>query len=775
MNSLRGTTVSLGRMPRLLPSGVHAGLAAVGIPRPRSILPAAACFLLAVTPGAAEGPATLRTSWADSVRDDNVLPEYPRPTMVRPDWLNLNGVWEWAERGADQRQSAPATMPGRILVPFPVESALSGVQKNVERCWYRRRFEVPAEWEGKRVVLHFGAVDWEAQVWVNGREIGTHRGGYDAFHFDITDALTPSGPQELLVAVYDPTDAGAQPRGKQVRKPEGIWYTPSTGIWQTVWLEPVPATHIERLEIVPEMDPAVVRVTAASAGAAEALRVEAVVSSAGKEIARQGGVTGEALAIKIPEPRPWRPDAPFLYELEVSLSDASGVLDRVKSYFGLRRVSLGKDGQGRTCILLNGEPLFQVGTLDQGFWPDGLYTAPTDEALKSDVEITTRLGFNLIRKHVKVEPERWYAWCDKLGLLVWQDMPSGDQYIGPNDADIERTRESAEQFATELERLVRGRGNHPSIIAWVVFNEGWGQFKTAEMTERVRKLDPTRLVNATSGWTDRGVGDVLDVHTYPAPRAPQPEARRATVIGEFGGLGLPVAEHRWSDKHWGYQAAADYKDLTRRYEWLLRSAWQQHRDTGLSAIVYTQITDVETECNGLLTYDRAVLKVDEQRVRRANRGEFEPLTVLVPTSRESPQAWRYTTDSPPTNWFEPRFDDKGWRQGRGGFGTRGTPGATIGTTWDGREIWLRRGFELKDLPAGAVYLLVHHDEDAQVFINGVLAATLTGYTTDYEPAPLGPEVCDALRTGENSLAVHCQQTAGGQFIDVGIVALPEGE
>ncbi|MEP0847003.1 MAG: glycoside hydrolase family 2 [Phycisphaerae bacterium] len=760
-------------MPRFLPSEIHSGRAAAGIPRPRSILPVAACVLLAVTSGAADGPATLRTSWADSVRDDNVLPDYPRPTMVRPEWLNLNGVWEWAERGANQRQPAPSTMPGRILVPFPIESALSGVQKSVERCWYRRQFDVPAEWEGKRVLLHFGAVDWEAQVWVNGREIGTHRGGYDAFSFDITDALRDSGSQELLVGVYDPTDAGTQPRGKQVRKPEGIWYTPSTGIWQTVWLEPVPAAHIERLEIVSELNPAVVRVKAATAAAG--LRVEAIVSSGGKEIARQGGTAADGLAIKIPEPRVWRPDEPFLYDLEVSLSDAGGVIDRVTSYVGLRRVSLGKDGQGRTCILLNGEPLFQVGTLDQGFWPDGLYTAPTDEALRSDIEITKRLGFNLIRKHVKVEPERWYTWCDRLGLLVWQDMPSGDRYIGPRDADIERTPASAEQFTTELERLIRGRGNHPSIIAWVVFNEGWGQFKTAEMVERVRKLDPTRLVNATSGWTDRGAGDVLDVHTYPAPRAPQPDARRAAVIGEFGGLGLPVADHRWSDKHWGYQAAADFKDLTRRYEWLLRSAWQQHRDTGLSAIVYTQITDVETECNGLLTYDRAVLKVDEQRVRRANRGEFEPLTVLVPTSRESVQTWRYSTEAPATNWSEPGFDDACWKKGDGGFGTSGTPGATVGTVWDGREIWLRRRFELSGPPAGAVYLLMHHDEDAQVFINGVLAATLDGYTMDYEPVLLAPEARDALRVGNNLLAVHCRQTTGGQYIDVGLIALPEGE
>ncbi len=371
----------------------------------------------------AKGP--LATRWAKDVSPDKALPEYPRPQLARSLWMNLNGLWqcEIVERAEPQ---PPANYRHQILVPFPVESALSGVMRRAKHVWYRRTFEIPVAWSQKRLLLHFGAVDWEATVWLNGRQLGTHRGGYDGFSFDATDALAPSGPQELVVRVFDPTSEGDQPRGKQVDQPGGIYYTPTSGIWQTVWLEPVSPQHIERLEMTPDLDASALRLTAVGAGTDSQDRIEVVLRDGNSEVARATGNVGEELRLAIPNAQRWTPARPFLYDVEVVLSRDGKVSDRVQSYFGMRKIELGPDENGRQRIMLNGQPLFLVGPLDQGFWPDGLYTAPTDEALRYDIEITKRLGFNMTRKHVKVEPDRWYYWCDKLGLLVWQDMPSGD-------------------------------------------------------------------------------------------------------------------------------------------------------------------------------------------------------------------------------------------------------------------------------------------------------------------------------------------------------------
>ncbi len=457
----------------------------------------------------AKGP--LATRWAKDVAPDRVHPDYPRPQLVRSLWQNLNGLWQ-CELVDKPLAQPPAEFHEQILVPFPVESALSGVMKRTKHLWYRRTFELPAAWASKRMLLHFGAVDWEATVWVNGKEQGTHRGGYDGFSFDITDALRRSGAQEIVVRVFDPSSAGDQPRGKQVENPEGIFYTPSTGIWQTVWLEPVSPQHIERLDIAPDLDAQALHLTTVGAGTADGDTVEAIVRDGKDEVARATGKPGAELVIKIPGAKPWTPADPHLYDLEVALTHDGKTADRVESYFGLRKIGLAPDEHGRQRIVLNGEPLFQVGPLDQGFWPDGLYTAPTDEALRYDIEITKKLGFNMTRKHVKVEPERWYYWCDKLGLLVWQDMPSGDN----------KTPESQKQYELELDRMIAGRRNHPSIVMWVVFNEGWGQFDTERLTAHVKQLDPTRLANNASGWTDKQAGDVLDIHVYPGPGAPTP-------------------------------------------------------------------------------------------------------------------------------------------------------------------------------------------------------------------------------------------------------------
>ena len=546
----------------------------------------------------AAGP--LKTRWAKDVSPDHVLPEYPRPQMVRKDWLNLNGLWDI--KLGDGTES-------KILVPFAIESALSGVMKHADRVTYRRSFEIPKGWSGQQVLLHFGAVDWESKVTLNGKELGVHRGGYDAFSFDITNALKGEGAQEITVEVFDPTDLGGQPRGKQKLKPGSIMYTPTTGIWQTVWLEPVPPSHIESLKIVPDVDESCLRLTVVGSGS-----VEAVASEDGKDIAQVTGQAGSELKLSIPNPKLWSPDSPHLYDLRVSLKSGDKTVDAVTSYFGMRKIALGKDDKGVTRMMLNGKPVFQVGPLDQGFWPDGIYTAPTDEALRFDIAETKRLGFNTTRKHVKVEPDRWYYWCDKLGLLVWQDMPCGNSYTDkPQPID-------KPQFKSELLNMVKNRWNHPSIIMWVVFNENQGQHDTEALVAEVKALDPSRLVNNASGNDDKNCGDVIDKHSYPGPESPKPEENRAAVLGEFGGLGLPVDGHTWTKKTWGYEGTKNIEDLTKGYEKLLGKAWELNSTAGLSAVIYTQLTDVETECNGLLTYDREINKVVPERAAAAISG-----------------------------------------------------------------------------------------------------------------------------------------------------------
>jgi hypothetical protein len=739
--------------------------------RKRSLLTLA---LAALAAGAewrpAKGP--LMTRWAKDVTPERVLPEYPRPQMRRDRWLNLNGVWQLAFAKKGEETPTGKELPEKILVPFPVESALSGVMKHEDRLWYRRLFTVPKDWSGQRVLLHFGAVDWEAVVWVNGKKLGDHRGGYDAFSFDVTDALKEGGEQELIVGVWDPTDAGTQPRGKQVLKPGGIYYTPTTGIWQTVWLEPVPPKGIVDLKIIPDVASRKVTVTVRTADEGT---IKLTCSDGKDTVARAEGKAGVPIELAVPDGKLWTPDAPFLYDLRVELLRQDKPVDRVESYFGLRSVAVAPDGKGVPRILLNGKPLFQVGPLDQGFWPDGLYTAPTDEALKFDIEITKKLGFNMTRKHVKVEPQRWYYWCDKLGLLVWQDMPSGDRGIGDKDPDLVRTPESAAQYDRELKAMIDGLHNHPSIILWVVFNEGWGQFDTRRVTEWTKKYDPTRLVDCASGWADRGVGDVHDVHIYPGPGAPAAEKTRAAVLGEFGGLGLGVDGHTWTSKTWGYRGAASKADLTRKYQKLLQGV-DRLKDDRLCAAVYTQITDVETEANGLLTYDREVVKVDLERVEAANRGDFAKVpqfVEVVPTSREKGLTWRYTFDKPAAGWSRPDFDASGWKEGPGGFGTKDTPGAVVRTEWNTGDIWIRREITLPEKLPAELLLLMHHDEDAEVYLNGVLAVKVKGYTTQYEEFALSPEARAALKPGKNVIAVHCHQTTGGQYIDVGLAGLKE--
>jgi len=706
----------------------------------------------------AAGP--LRTRWAAEVGPTNAHPEYPRPQCVRPDWLNLNGLWRYAITSA--RVASVTNFDGNILVPFPVESALSGVMRSLDEksaLWYHREFAVPENWRGKRVRLHFGAVDWQARVFINGHELGQHRGGYDDFTFDITDQLTWSGNEKISVAVFDPTE-GDQPRGKQSRKPEGIFYTPSSGIWQTVWLEPVPQICINDLQFTPDIDAQALRLKVSANNLSTSLKIEAVALDNGREIGRITGPANSELLLPVHSPHLWSPDDPFLYDLRLTLLDGDRVADSVSSYFGMRKIALRKDAAGVTRMALNDQFVFQVGALDQGFWPDGIYTAPTDAALRYDIEFLKSAGFNLARKHVKVEPDRWYYWCDKLGLLVWQDMPSR----------YDTTPEGRTQFEVELQRMVEGRRNHPSIIMWVLFNEGWGQYDTERLATWLKSLDTSRLVDNASGWTDKRVGDVTDIHSYPGPEAPTRDPDRAAVLGEFGGLGIGITNHMWSTNFWGYIRMTNAASLNERGAKLLERLGRLRDSLGLSGAVYTQTADVETECNGLLTYDRAVIKFDATASKAAIRsGPKTNFHVLAPNALQGRVTWKYTTEKPNADWTKPSFDDSKWSAGIGGFGTEGTPGAIINTLWNTNDIWLRREFVLNKESFSHAQIQLHHDEDAEVYINGVLAAKAPGYLTTYEEVDLEPDALTALQWGTNLMAVHCHQTHGGQYIDAGLV------
>lgn len=583
---------------------------------------------------------TIVTRWARQVSPSSVWQEYPRPQLVRSEWQNLNGLWDYAV--VSKTDPSPDTYQGQILVPFCVESALSGVGKEVKpenRIWYRRTFEVPSAWADKRVMLNFEAVDWEAGIWINNAYVGSHKGAYDRFSFDITDYLKKSGPQEIIVSVWDPTSFGTQARGKQQIPQEGIWYTPVSGIWQTVWLEAVPKTAaVREVIIVPDVDTQTVSVTPMLyEPLVQRYEVIVTVLDGDKEAARQTTQVDKTATIKIENPKLWSPDAPFLYGLKLELVRAAREnqprqsIETLTSYFGMRKISLGQGTFGKV-LHLNNKPLFHYGTLDQGWWPDGLHTPPSDEAMVYDLRVTKDMGFNMIRKHIKVEPDRWYYWCDKLGIMVWQDMPSGmvvlpraenrrlayPQQVQENEDDQNQRAADAAQFEWELRRMIDLRRNAPCVVMWVPFNEGWGQYDTCRVAGWVKAYDPSRLVNAVSGWALRPCGDVYDIHTYQQDLTrPEMQSGMATVIGEFGGIGYPLEKHLWNPemRNWGYQTYQSADQLWDNYVYKFNQI-AELRKKGLSAAVYTQTTDVEGEVNGLITYDREVIKVAPEKLKQ---------------------------------------------------------------------------------------------------------------------------------------------------------------
>lgn len=734
------------------------------------------------------------TPWSEQVDPNNVLPEYPRPQMVRQQWVNLNGLWDFGNASA-MDYNATKTFDKKILVPFPMESAISGVMdtnfaENQGKVFvYRRDFKIPKDMEGQNILLHFGAVDWECDVYVNGKKIGRHTGGFDPFYFDITSALKPGrADQQIEVFVRDEQEFGGYPHGKQKINEKVIWYTPTTGIWQTVWLEPVSKTYIKNLDIVPDIDNKVVNITVNAVDAAPGAKATIEVFDGNKRVSTTKDVElGKPVAIPVKNMKLWSPDTPFLYDMHVEIVDDKKVVDEVDSYFGMRKISLGEQ-DGMPCIMLNNEYIFQFGVLDQGFWPDGIYTAPTDEALRFDIEKIKEYGMNVSRKHIKVEPARWYYHCDKLGMLVWQDMPCNG--FGKDGKLLGTDIGIRDNFHDELGRMIDAYKNHPSIVMWVVYNEGWGQ-PNAETSQRgvdiARSHDDTRLISIASGWHDSEYGDIKDTHWYSRPNMlPNPANKRASVCGEYGGLTYMVDGHRWQGgSKMVYTTVKDPDELTDTFIEYMNSI-NGMKANGLCAAIYTQITDVEDEENGLLTYDRKVNKPGEDNVKR-----IAAATDMLYNSRPRPvvpvtnyydvkNEWKYYVSEAPLSgdsWAKPSFNDRSWKTGKAGFG-RPENNLKVGTRWETPYIYLRRYINFDGLTKEEISKLevqIFHDEDCVVYINGVKALELEGFVNSYKVVPISDAARATIKPGQpNLIAVSCKQTTGGQFIDLGFY-LPDNK
>lgn len=749
-------------------------------------------FLLIASSGLAQWQlkqSRIMTPWSVQVDPSNTLPEYPRPQMVRETWMNLNGLWDFT-KVSFMAHNPTQSFGKKILVPFPMESALSGIkdtrhEKNMGKIFlYRRTFQLPSGMENKNILLHFGAVDWKCQVYINGKQVGEHKGGFDPFYFDITTALDKSRQeQEVQVFVQDYQEHGGYPHGKQKINEKVIWYTPVTGIWQTVWLEPVSNIHIDKLVLNPDIDQQIINVKVLSSKGTASTKADIQVYDGKKLIASKVGVNiNENIGIEIPNAKLWSPDSPFLYDVKISLKENGSEADMVDSYFGMRKISVGQNNN-YPCLMLNNKYCFQYGFLDQGFWPDGIYTAPTDEALRFDLEKSKEFGMNMVRKHIKVEPARWYYHCDKMGLLVWQDIPNPG--FGKNGNILGEHLDIRENFHREMVKIMESLENYPSIVLWTVYNESWGQPNEKVSQQGVdiaRKQDPNRLISIASGWNDSEYGDIKDTHWYPEPNMlPNPINKRVSVCGEYGGITLLIDNHRWiGGSDMKYTQVYDSEELKTRFIRYTRMIQDLQAD-GLCAAVYTQLTDVEDEENGVITYDRKVVKVNGNQLKEIHQeiqktiNSIPSFTSILDISQTTKKnEWKYLIDSKPLkseNWKESRFDDTSWKTGKAGFGQGIHDGYTISTPWNTPYIYLRKmeTFEkLNPEDINKLKLRIFYDEDSQIYINGVLAASTTGYVNRYIYLDLNKEALNTIKVGkENTIAVQCKQTRGGQFIDLG--------
>jgi len=726
----------------------------------------------------------IKTKFAESVTPENVWQEYPRPQMVRENWQNLNGLWQYAvlKRPTPASSSAPDKWNGDILVPFCIESSLSGVQRLLEpseELWYQRTFNLKKK--DHRHLLHFEAVDYECTAWVNGTLVGTHKGGNTPFSFDITDAAV-EGENTISVKVIDETEK-YQLLGKQSRRPGGIWYTRVSGIWQTVWLESVPQSYIRRIKIDTTIAPAAISVkTFVNDAAVKASGVKVTAFYEGKEVASATGSL-ENTVLSIKDAQLWTPDTPHLYELKVELVSGKDILDSVESYTGLRTVGKIQDEAGNWRYTLNGKEIFHLGPLDQGWFPDGLLTPASNEAMRFDIDYLKAAGFNCIRNHIKVRPRRYYAHCDKVGMMVWQDQVSGSPHaswngsLQPYRPEPVWPEAAHQQFMYELKDMIDYLYNYPSIVSWVPFNEGWAQHNTVEVVKWTVAYDPTRLVNGTSGGNFYPVGDVADIHQYPHPKFPTDDPLLndyIKVVGEYGGHGFFVPKyHRWNQNGnpFSYgQVPQTLDELLERYKESARHLLDLKR-RGIAGGIYTQTSDVENEINGLMSYDRKFTKIPAEILKKIHAPLYKklgPLKTIIKRARANKVHVRYTTTKPAKDWMKPEFTANNWAEGPAGIGSRDTPGTFIKTEWTTPNIWIRSSFSF-DPGEGSLMLDAFWDENATVYINGVQAAKLDSFTTGYRVVNISPEAQAALKKGKNTLAVHCQNASGGQYIDVSLV------
>jgi hypothetical protein len=735
-------------------------------------------------------PGQIMTNWANNVTPENVWKEYPRPQMVRTDWLNLNGLWDFEITERDTNKIA-INYARKILVPFCVESALSGIKETItgkQQMIYRRFFSIPSHWNQKHLILHFEAVDYEAKVWVDGKYVGIHKGGYDHFQFDIAGFLNKDEKHEIKLVVWDPTNEGSQPIGKQALPAirNRTKYTATSGIWQTVWLEPTNEVAIESIKIIPNIDNGTISLQTKVVGATQGARIKIQAFDQGKEIASSIAAIGEPVSLQLNQPKLWSPTNPFLYDFKLSLINDGKVVDEVSSYFGMRKISMGRDQEGYMRILLNNEIIYQLGPLDQGYWPDGILTPASDQALRYDIAYLKKIGANMDRMHMKVQPERWYYHCDQLGILIWQDMVSPTKFIDT------KSNLNPSDFELEHNITVDQLYNHPSIIQWVLFNESWGQYDTERLTAALKAKDPTRLVINASGWHDKKVGDIRDFHDYtihPAVALVNKNDDRAMVLGEAGGIDLLIPGHLWTpDLKGGTKIKTDWSidfkkgivkssdELIEKYKILLDDLFQLKK-YGLNAVVYTQISDVEDEISGWMTYDRKVSKLPETTFAALHEQFFKPTMTgkfILPLSINEPQQWNYSFTAPSNDWIK-NLMLSDFKTGMAPFGIESNNVHKVNTPWNTNSLFLNKEFTLSSVPS-KLSLIACNTGITDVYINGAYVMQFNNFLKNdpevkISETILSDEAMKLLKVGVNQLSLKFNFPSVGKpvyYYDFGI-------